>query len=61
MTTYLVTTELKTSWWAKLLRYFRLKKNRKEFYLTFVSTPYEKGDILDTGNCKIKIIKQVSV
>ena len=61
MTTYLVTTELKTSWWLKLLRYFRLKNKREEFYLSFVSTPYEKGDILDTGNCKIKIIKQVSV
>lgn len=61
MTTYTVTTELTTPWWLKLLRYFRLKKKREKFYLTFVSTPYEKDDILDTGNCKIKVIKQISV
>ena len=61
MTTYTVTTELTTPWWLKLLRYFRLKNKREEFYLTFASTPYEKDDILETGNCKIKIVKQISV
>ena len=60
MTTYLVTTELKTPWWLKLLRFFRIKSKRQEFYITFVTTPYEPNEIIDTGNSKIKIIKQMS-
>ena len=60
MTTYTVTTELKTSWWLKLLRFFGIKNKREEFYITFVKTPFEKDDIVETGSGKIKIIEQVS-
>ena len=46
MTTYTVTTELKTSWWVKLLRYFRLKNKRKEFKVTLGFDGYWYGDII---------------
>ena len=61
MTTYRVTTELKTPWWLKLLRFFRIKDKRTEFYITFDRTFYEAGDIVEpkTG-IKLKIIKQIS-
>ena len=46
MTTYLVTTELKTSWWVKLLRYFRLKKNRESFEIVLNWDRYNINDII---------------
>jgi hypothetical protein len=60
MTTYLVTTEFKTPWWLKLLRFFRIKDKRQEFYITIIGAPFEKGEILEAGNSKMKVIKQVS-
>ena len=57
MTTYKVTTELKTLWWLKLLRFFRIKKKREEFELCFQYGVFEKGDIVLTSyNEKIKIL-----
>ena len=46
MTTYLVTTELKTPWWLKLLRYFRLKKNRESFEIVLNWGKYNINDII---------------
>ena len=46
MTTYLVTTELKTPWWLKLLRYFRLKKNRESFEIVLNWDNYSINDII---------------
>ena len=46
---YKVTTELKTSWWLKLLRFFRLKGRRKEFDLILGYNGFNKGDVLGNG------------
>lgn len=56
MTTYIVTTEIRTPWWLKLLRYFRIKKKRKDFYLTLNDNFFKSGDILATGVLKLKIV-----
>ena len=60
MVTYKVTTELNTPWWLKLLRFFRLKKKREEFELSFKKDWYRTGDILDSGSYNLKIIGRVS-
>jgi hypothetical protein len=59
--TYLVTTELKTSKWKKLLRFFRLIKQREEFKLTFYSDHFKAGDILIRSyyDPKILILKKI--
>ena len=57
MKTYRVTTELKTSWWLKLLRFFRIKYKRTDFYLIFEKNWFKEGEIINTGNCYVKIIK----
>ena len=36
MTTYKVTTELKTKWWWTILRFFRLKNKREEFEINYL-------------------------
>lgn len=56
MTTYKVTTELKTPWWLKLLRFFRIKKKREEFEISFKKDWFRIGDIIDNGSVDIKII-----
>ena len=49
MVTYKVTTELKTSWWLKILRFFRLKSKREDFELSFEKLWFKEGDIVDCG------------
>lgn len=49
LTTYIVTTELTTSKFTKLLRFFRLKEKREEFKLTFSYSGYKAKDILYNG------------
>lgn len=49
MIAYKVTTELKTSWWVRLLRFFRIKSKRTEFELSFEKLWFKEGDILDCG------------
>jgi hypothetical protein len=56
MATYLVTTELKTPWWLKLLRFFRIKDKRQEFEIIFKKDWFRIGDIIDNGRCDIKIV-----
>jgi hypothetical protein len=46
---YKVTTELKTPWWLKLLRWFRLKPKRDEFDLLLGYDGFNKGDVLSNG------------
>lgn len=57
MVEYRVTMELKTSWWLKILRFFRIKNKREEFTICFPECYFQKGDILTCGNnTVIKII-----
>jgi hypothetical protein len=56
MAEYLVTTELKTPWWLKLLRFFRIKNKREEFKIALDYSYYKKGDILLTGSYQKLII-----
>lgn len=58
MTTYTVTTEIKTPWWLKLLRFFRIKSKRTDFNITLNYTFFEKDDILNNGNFYMKIVKK---
>lgn len=59
MTTYTVTTELITPWWLKLLRFFRIKKKREEFELTFANPWFDVGAIILTGSGKILIVEKL--
>lgn len=49
MTEYKVTTELATSRWKKILRWFRIIKSREEFKIVLVYSHFNVGDVLDTG------------
>ena len=54
MTIYKVTTELKTTWWLKVLRFCRVKKNRTEFEIFLNYNGYKVGDVIySTTNLKI--------
>jgi hypothetical protein len=55
---YLVTTELETSFFLKVKRFFRLEKPKKEFFLESWYTRYP-GDVCfsETLKARIKIIK----
>ena len=54
MTIYKVTTELKTTWWLKALRFCRIKKNRTEFEIFLNYNGYKVGDVIySTTNLKI--------
>ena len=46
---YKITTELKTPWWLKLLRFLRLKERRQEFDLILGYDGFNKGDVLSNG------------
>lgn len=60
MTTYLVTTELTTSWWIRFLRWLRIKPKRNEFKLALMDAYFERGDILDGGDgWKLKVLKKL--
>ncbi len=56
MTTYLATAELKTSFWLKLLRFFRIKSKREDFEITFDKPWFRIGDMIDSGSIDIKIV-----
>jgi hypothetical protein len=57
MVTYKVTTELRTAWWLKVLRFFKIRKPRQEFSITLCKDIYKKGDILNPTNKElIKIV-----
>lgn len=48
MTIYKVTTELKTTWWLKVLRFCRIKSKRKVFQMYLNYNGYEVGDMIDS-------------
>lgn len=56
MITYKVTTELKTPWWLKLLRFSRLKSKREEFEVHFEKGWWQKGDVIRTNNCNALVL-----
>lgn len=61
MTTYIVTAEIKTSCWLKLLRFFKIKNKRIDFYLTLDSNMLEKNEVIALGNGKeLKMVNKVS-
>ena len=43
---YIVTTELRTPWWLKLLRFFRIKNKREEFTILLKYYGYNINDII---------------
>jgi len=58
--TYLVTTEIDTKWYWKVLRFLGLKKQRNEFEITLSYNCFKKGDLLSTSahsTSQIKVIK----
>lgn len=58
---YLVTTELKTSIWKKVLRFFRLIKKREEFEIMFEHPIFEENNILLVNRYLqgLKVIKTI--
>lgn len=59
MTVYKVTTELKNTWWPKVLRFCRIKKKRKEFEIYLNYNGYEVGDMIHSGiGGKLKILEK---
>ena len=46
MTEYTVTTEVKTSWWLKILRFFRIKNKRESFTILLTYDGYNINDII---------------
>lgn len=55
-TTYIFPHELKTPWWKRLLRFFRLLKPRETFVVTFMLGTFKKGDIVDFGGDQRAVI-----
>jgi hypothetical protein len=53
---YLVTTELKTSTWVKILRFFKLKKKREEFFLEFHDHTHKVKDVVHTYDGTLLLI-----
>lgn len=46
MVTYKVTTEINSSWWKHIFRFFNLFPPREEFEIVLNSDWYKEGDIL---------------
>ncbi len=62
MTAYKVTTELKTTWWLKVLRFCRIKKKRTEFEIFLNYNGYKIGDMIHSGiGGKLKILDKEEV
>lgn len=58
MNKYLITREIDTPWWKKLLRFLRLYPKLQTFEIVFGGDYYEVGEILFGGKEKVKIIKK---
>ena len=43
---YIVTTELRTPWWLKLLRFFHIKNKRESFEIVLNWDRYNINDII---------------
>ena len=59
MTRYLVTEELKTPWYLIVLRWFKLRPSRREFFIEvhrFWTDDYWDGQIIWWGRKEAKVI-----
>ena len=56
MILYKVTTELKTTWWIKVLRFFHVKRKRLEFEIYLNYDGYNIGELLYSSVEKYKIL-----
>lgn len=59
MVQYKVTLEIKTTWWEKLLRWFKLYPKLTTFELVFGGDYYKIGEILSVGENEIKILEKL--
>lgn len=57
MTIYKVTTELKTTWWLKVLRFCRIKSKRTEFEIFLNHNGYQIGGMIES----LKILEKEEV
>lgn len=56
---YLVTRELNESIFLKVLRFFKIVKQKESFTLIIHGYPFEKGDIVQHDNEQLLIIKKL--
>jgi hypothetical protein len=56
---YLVTRELNESIFLKVLRFFKIVKQKESFTLIIYNYPFEKGDIVQHDNEQLLIIKKI--
>ncbi len=56
MILYKVTTELETSKWLKVLRFFRVKRKRTEFEICLNYDGYNIGELLYSSAGRYKIL-----
>ena len=54
---YTVTSELKTPWWLKTLRFFRIKNKREDFTILLTYDGYNINDII-LSTSKIKVLNK---
>ena len=60
MTTYIVTLEIRTPWYKKLLRFFKIMKERDEFALTLSTDCFMEENILTQPECRdLLILKKI--
>ena len=55
MTRYIVTEEIKTTWWKNLLRGIGAEEPREEFDIVSKNDNYQIGDIINTGTKKLVV------
>jgi hypothetical protein len=56
---YLVTSEIKTPWWKKILRFLRIMKKKETFCMTLHGQYFKVGDIFHTGPGETFLILQI--
>lgn len=59
MTTCRITSELKTPWWKKFLRFFRIIKKRETSCITLHGEYFKVGDIFHTSPGETFLIIQI--
>ena len=57
---YTVTSELETSWWLKLLRFFRIKNKREDFTILLKYNGYKINDII-LSTSKVKVLNKTTL
>jgi hypothetical protein len=54
---YLVTSELETKPWQKVLRFFRVLPKRVDFHVVLFNSNYKVGDLIYNGVTKLKVLR----